>query len=594
MKNKPSLRERWQGLTDTVNRFSLTFILLITAVVSCGIAIETPNNLIYSKFFISFLVGAMLFVVLQMLYERFFDNPVLRLVFALVSVGAAVLYYIAVHASDWNIVVSVRTSVIIFILLIGLIWIPVIRTENNFNESFMAVFKAFFISVFFDGVLYLGVALILGATNLLIFRVASDAYLHAANIIFVLIAPTYLLSMLPVYQGRNGKDEQNNNSEAKQAVILKMTTPGKFLETLISYVIIPITAVFTIILLLYIILNITGEFWTDNLMEPLLVSYSITVIIVYLLSGTIDHPSARYFQRIFPKVLVPVVLFETISALLKIGNVGITYGRYYAILFGIFAVVAGLLFCFIPIRKNGIIAPILIVLSVISILPPVDSFTLSKFSQIKLLRNVLEENNMLNGDTITPRSDLAEEARNDIVKAVSYLDTMDYTDEVPYLSSYYTSKNFEQTFGFAQYGAGDKDLQSYYLSRDNTEPIPVAGYDFMLEMNVNNHIQDSIIYKFTSDGKTYQIRFDNSNVETPLLLLENEQGLELLQYPVDDLFTGFTADTGGKEAVPTSDMTFTRENDAALLTVIANAISYNEWSGGSDRTADLVVLINIK
>ncbi len=594
MKNKPSLKERWQGLTDTVNRFSLTFILLITAMVSGAIAIETPDNLIFSRFYISFLIGAMLFAVLQMLYERFFSNPVLRLIFALISVGATALYYAAVHASDWSIAVTVRTLVIMFLLLIGLIWIPVIKSGNNFNESFMAVFKAFFISVFFDGVLYLGVVLIIAATNLLIFKVNSDSYLHAANIIFVLIAPTYLLSMLPVYQGKMVQDEQENSLEAKQAAIAKMTAPGKFLETLISYVVIPITAVFTIILLLYIIMNITGEFWTDSLMEPMLVSYSITVIIVYILSSTINNLFARYFRMIFPKVLLPVVLFQTISSILKIGNVGITYGRYYAVLFGVFAVVAGFLFCFIPPRKNGIIAPILIALSVISILPPVDSFTVSKYSQIRLLRNVLEQNNMLSGDTITPRSDLPEEARNDIVKAVSYIDRMDYTGEVSYLSSYYTSENFEKTFGFAQYGEGDKYQRNYYLSRNAMEPIPVAGYDYMVEINVNNYAKDSAIYNFTSDGQTYHIRFDSFGVNDPMLRIEDDQGVELLRYQLNDLFAGFMDYAGGKEAVPTSDLTFSQENDTALLTLIANSISYTEWSGGSDRVADLILLINIK
>ena len=57
--------------------------------------------------------------------------------------------------------------------------------------------------------------------------------------------------------------------------------PSKFLEGLISYIIIPITAIFTVILLLYVIMNITGDFWKDNLMEPLLVTFSITVIVVY-------------------------------------------------------------------------------------------------------------------------------------------------------------------------------------------------------------------------------------------------------------------------------------------------------------------------
>ena len=58
----------------------------------------------------------------------------------------------------------------------------------------------------------------------------------------------------------------------------------KFFEILISYIIIPLIAVFTIILLVYIIKNIGGEFWSDNLLEPMIVSYSIFVIVRLFIS----------------------------------------------------------------------------------------------------------------------------------------------------------------------------------------------------------------------------------------------------------------------------------------------------------------------
>src|SRR5690606_11145090 len=115
----------------------------------------------------------------------------------------------------------------------------------------------------------------------------------------------------------------------------------------------PLTAIFTIILLVYLLQNITGEFWTNNLLEPMLVSYAITVIIVYFLVSTINTKSAIFFRKIFPKVLVPIVLFQTVSSVLRIQETGLTLGRYYVILFGIFALIAGIIFSVLPVRKNG-------------------------------------------------------------------------------------------------------------------------------------------------------------------------------------------------------------------------------------------------
>ncbi len=72
-----------------------------------------------------------------------------------------------------------------------------------------------------------------------------------------------------------------------------------FLETLLSYIIIPLTVIFTFILFIYIGLNIRGDFWTENLFEPMLVSYSIIGISVLLLSVSFENGFARQFHRIF-------------------------------------------------------------------------------------------------------------------------------------------------------------------------------------------------------------------------------------------------------------------------------------------------------
>ena len=102
----------------------------------------------------------------------------------------------------------------------------------------------------------------------------------------------------------------------------KQQTVLRFFEVLISYVIIPLIAVFTIILLIYIVQNIGGEFWTDNLLEPMIVSYSITIIVVYLLASEIENKFTVLFRRILPKILIPIVIFQVISSLLSLSKTG--------------------------------------------------------------------------------------------------------------------------------------------------------------------------------------------------------------------------------------------------------------------------------
>lgn len=591
-------RTKWKGLADTILRFPFSSLLFAAAVISNTFAIITKDEEEFSKRLISFLIGASISIVLQLLYERYFENKLVRYVFMAISGAFALLYGILVWNQEWKEDIAIRTAVIFFILFIAFLVVPVIKSKNNFNESFMAAFKSFFASLLFFGVLFLGVSLILAVTDQLITSVHEDAYLHAANLIFILMAPIYFLSSIPYYPGKqelkSGYFEAKEEMVRRREALGKQIAPSKFLETLISYIFIPITVVFTIILLLYIVLNITGDFWTNNLLEPLLVTYSITVLIVYLLASALTNKFAVYFRMIFPKVLIPVVLFQTISSFLRIEELGVTYGRYYVILFGVFATVAGILFSILPVRKNGMIAPILIGLSILSILPPVDAFTLSRANQISRLEEVLKKNDMLNGNNVIPNENVSKEDQQIIATAVNYLNRMNDTQDVQWLTSYSETSDFETTFGFPQYEGSDTIYESYYFAREINEPIPVDGYDFMVRRYLSKETVDAASTSFVKENKTYTLRFSNTDPGSQEIILEEADGNELIRFHLIDFIQQFEQKGQGKEMLSTKEMTFHQENNAVGITIIAETISIDEWSSGKQQSMDAYILIRIK
>lgn len=602
------MREKWIGTMNAIVRFPLTVILLLAAVVMNTLAINQFDNDTFLKLTISFILGAFVYTVFQLIYERTDMKPVWRYLFIGISIVTSALYYFLIINSDWSVEITLRTTVVFFILLVLFLWVPAVKSRIDFNQTFMAAFKGFFTAVFFNGVLFLGIVLVFGATDMLLFSVDEKAYIHAANIIFIFLAPIHFLSQIPYYPGRNEleaavlpvvEDEAadnvtiNEEKAKKEEVFHKQITPARFLEALISYVIIPISAVFTIILLLYIITNITGEFWTDNLMEPLLVIYSIVVIIVYLLASTINNVFTRCFRMIFPKVLVPVVLFQTAASVLKIGDTGITYGRYYVIMFGLFATVAGIIFCFLPVRNNGLIAPILIVLSVISILPVIDAFSLSKANQTERLVSTLERNGMLKDGMLKPASDLSDKDKQVIISAVNYLNNMQYTKDIKWLQGYNQTYDFEAAFGFPQYG--NSNTNSIYVSimRDQSEPIPVTGYDFVQRMIIySNNLNDMQPFDFEMNGKDYSLYVKASSKYNQVIILE-ENGIEINRMAMKDVFSKFD-DTTDKTLVPTKELTFKQENDESAITVIADSININIWNNNRDEQAEVNILVKIK
>lgn len=338
-----NLKESLAGLTEAIARFPLTTLFLLAAAVVNSYGISSDKDM--SVYLLTFVVGAFLGAAFQVAYERYFSKFTARLALMVAVALLTMGYYLIIkQASTMSMEIEIRTAVALFALLIAFIWIPVLRSEISFNKSFMITFKSLFNSLFFSAVIFGGLAIILSAFDLLISDISSNAYLHTANIVFVIFAPMYFLSLIPVFPGASTAGEKESRLEK----IEKAGFIPKFLEILISYILIPLIAVFTLILVFYILKNIGGEFWTDNLLEPMLVTYAITVILVYILASEIDNKFTVFFRKVFPKVLVPIVIFQIAASVLSLADTGVTHTRYFVIIFGIFAAIAGVLLSFLP------------------------------------------------------------------------------------------------------------------------------------------------------------------------------------------------------------------------------------------------------
>ncbi|WP_035050492.1 DUF4153 domain-containing protein [Carnobacterium jeotgali] len=535
MKLVQNIQDKFQGLIQASKRYPLTvlFLVVIAGLNTYLIQQETDD---YINYVYSLIVGVFLSAVAQHIYERFFEKTSQRIALMGGSLLLTLLYFYTIGSSTvYDLEMTVKTSIIFLILAVAFIWVPTIKNRITFSESYLSAFKAFFTTVLFTVILYAGVGFIIFAVDQLLFSVDYKANLHSANLIISLFSPIFFLSYTPGYVTK--KDEATQTPEklvAKQNQIKNEVSVPKVLELLISYILIPLTAIFTVILLVYLLQNITGDFWTNNLLEPMLVSYSVTVILVYLLASNIETKSALLFRKIFPKVLVPIVLFQTISSVLKIQETGLTHGRYYVILFGLFAVIAGLIFSILPVKKNGWIAVVLIVLSVISITPPVDAFTVSQTSQTNLLKETLEKNQMLEENKLIPNADVSKEDKIKISQTIYYLTDMDYTEDIKWLAPYgqQLTYQFEEIFGFQPiYGetgfVNNQPAQDAYyatLDRQQTPVISIEDYDKMIAISYYEFSERSAI-EFEVGDSTYAIETQGKEGKNLVLMDENKQSL---------------------------------------------------------------------
>lgn len=577
MKVIQNIQNKFQGFIQACKRYPLSVVFLVAIAGLNAYMIQQEAD-DYTRYLYSFFIGVFLSATAQHVYERFFEKTMQRILLMVGAIILTVLYFYTIGSSvDYDLETTIKTGIIFFALTFAFMWIPTINSKVTFNKSFLATFKSFFTTVLFSVVLYAGIGFILLAVDQLLFSLDYKVNLHCLNLVASLFAPIFFLSGTPLYLSKQDESTQSLEEQAdKQEQIEQELMVPKVLELLLSYIVIPLTAIFTIILLVYLLQNITGEFWTNNLLEPMLVSYAITVIIVYFLVSTINTKSAIFFRKIFPKVLVPIVLFQTVSSVLRIQETGLTLGRYYVILFGVFAFIAGIIFSVLPVRKNGWVAVVLIVFSLISILPPVDAFTVSRVSQTNLLKETLVKNNMLEGNKIIPNASIPDEDKIKISQTIDYLTSMNYSKEIEWLEPYNQRLNyqFEEVVGFEPVydESSFSPNQSYYATIDwkGSPLLSIEDYDKMIVFSQYDSPTLSAI-DFEVENSTYDIISKNEDNTTNLSLI-NEQNDTLITIDLQETIDQVAASAQTKNVITLEEATVTTENEEAKMNIVFTSI----------------------
>ncbi|SDB83128.1 protein of unknown function [Pelagirhabdus alkalitolerans] len=528
-------------------RYPLTVALLFSLAMYNLLQIES-NQQIEEPYFQAILVGIMLSLVSQQLHERYFLRIKMRLFLIGLSLVLMLSYFFFLNTLSIPFVeMHYRTITIVLMTSVMFIGLPSIDSQIRFSQSFLAIFKRVFISLFYSIVLIGGIGLIIAAVDLLLFSVSYTMFMHAFNLVATLFFPLIFLGSIPL------QDE------------LVKEMPSPILEKLLTYVLVPITAIYTGVVLLYIAMTIAQTEWLDALLEPILISYFILTLIIYLLALECNHTITKLFVSVFPKILALIALFQTIVSVVRIGDIGLTYGRYYVILFSVFALVMGVIYSMKEMRDSGWIAPILIGASLVSIAPFIDAFTLSRVYQVNALESLFEENALLTDGEIVQNSDVQVSDRKDITRLVNYLSDLDQLDYVEGIEQNRWDPNqFESALGFSpQYEGYQPDIinmDSITVEQEETSFLDLRSYDYGSELSISPYDET----REMTVGDDFILTVETENENFYLTLSENGEdvveidGMELF----DELFDERVEN--GTQLSP-NDQIFTYEADAATL-----------------------------
>jgi cytochrome c oxidase subunit IV len=577
-----------RDLSQAVVRFPWTvFCLGCSTGIACYlISLQGSADLIIEKLMFMFLLGAFIGVTAQFAAERF---PRLdqrrRTVYGLAILLTGGYYLIIAPAAAIDYGVGARTMVAVFSMFCAFIWLPAAKGVFDFNQVALVHFKAAFTAILYAGVLTAGLASIIGAVDILLFSVHSDCYGYMLALVWILFAPSYYLSLLPRF---------NSCQKADRAYTEQASGYPRFLEILISYIAIPLVAAYTLVLVAYFVKIGLSRNWPSGQLGPMILAYSSAGLILYVLASGLQDRLAVLYQLLFPKVLVPIVLMQLVSVFIRVRAYGITESRYYLVLFGLFSLIIGVVLSLWPVEKNSLIALLAAGFAVVSVLPPVDAFTLARTSQVERLEQYLVQGNILVAGKLEPNPDADLDLRIEATNILYYLQRRGYVEAIDWLpAEFEVYRDMETVLGFQPTYPQRGERKYTYVSLDSEQPVSIKGYDLLLEAGiyVSKGTTEAAVHDLNIDETGYRLQLKpipNQELEVALL---DAQGGELVTARLYDFAAQAAAGSDGK-ALAAADLTLEAEEDGYRLGVVFQHISLttgNEAEPSADYQLYLLV-----
>jgi hypothetical protein len=591
---KKLLKIMIMGMSDAMLRFPLTVLSLFgAAILICSeIYKDGSPGLITQKLIATLIVSSVLGISAQFTIERFEKLIKYRLAIHGGALLLAVGYFFIIWpAPEITAEIGIRSAIAVFALICAALFVPSLSRKNeegaNFNIVALIHFKSAFTSVLFSGVLSGGLAAIIAAIDILLFKVNNNTYAYMFTIVWVLFATIYYLSLLPNF---------NLSSEDGNAKLDKASAYPKFLEILVSYIAIPLVSAYTLVLVAYFIKILVTLNWPNGQVGVMVLVYAAVGLVVFVLASALDNKFTKFYHMVFPKILIPIVIMQLVSVFIRISAYGFTESRYYVVLFGIFSIIIAVILSIWPIKMNKYIAIIAAILAIISIIPPIDAFTISRNSQISRVEIMLQDEGILKDQKLYPSAEVDKIIKAEVTSILSYLDNRSSLQYIKWLPKDFNMyEDMEKTIGFApEYNYVNPDANQYfYITSNGQKPLDIAGYDTMSNLYSGRFDKTSQDMSFVKNGINYTVGFNRVNNNETTVFLKDEQGQILVSMNLYEKAKGLIdLNTASKDMVDPSLLTFDTEHNGYKLRVVFQNISATLTSGtdaGFDYSINLMV-----
>lgn len=446
------------------------------------------------------------------------------------------------------------------------------REFNGFWQYNRILFTRFILSLVYSGFLYAGIALAMGAMQLL-FDVKIQGETYGQLFIFIggFFNTWFFISGMP-----EDFDELEKIEEYPFG-----------LKVFSQYILLPLLLLYLVILYVYGGKIIALWDWPKGVVSWLIVAVSVLGIFTFLLIhpyGQKEENSwIKKFTKIFYYLVVPLVILLFLAISIRLADYGITINRYIILLLGVWlTLVSG----YFIIGKNNIkFIPIsLCVMMLLMSFGPWSMFSVSERSQANRLAEILETHGILKDGQVQNEQELNidstfyqqkleypnqqlinDSIANEVKSIIDYLDDhhgfnaikdwykQDFNTQI---EAYNADKKrwgrmneaeiYMKALGleYRYYYVNSENRYFSYSTPYNRQLTNIKGYDYMLDINYY-HYSGETNYNSTIPFELDSISYDFKRVNKDKYIMELFKGKEsVLAINIDELKTDLLAKYG--------------------------------------------------
>jgi hypothetical protein len=417
----PSIRRITYDALKTARRFPLPLLSALAATVALVTIIDheaSAQPTFLWGALLSGVLGIPLLIASTLLTERLAGRKLAGLLLQALALIVVVAFALAVPTELTN---APGMHVVRWLLLLFTAHMLVAIVPNASGDNVIAFWqynKTLFIRILITGlfaaIVFAGLAFALAAlNNLFDMHVAGKRYGQLWAVVAGIFTTWSFLAGVP-----ESTDKPGDLAEYPRG--MKMFA---------LYILLPIVLVYLGILYAYMAKILISWDWPQGWVSKLILGFSgagiLSLLLLYPLDRDTEQPWIRKLRRWFYLSLAPLVIMLFLAVSRRVGEYGMTEGRYAAIGLGVWLAIAIIYFLILPGKNIKFIPVSLCIGALLMSFGPWGMFHIAEQSQTTRLETLLSKNSILVDGKVRPvRGNLPRKDTREISAILGYLHDM--------------------------------------------------------------------------------------------------------------------------------------------------------------------------